>query len=54
MNIEEQVKHSKEVRRKYRRWKKVDPEDKDAVLTFADILMADICYKNDEMYARII
>lgn len=51
---ESEIRHSQEVRRKYRRWRKVDPEDYDAVYTFADIVMADIRCKNDEMYARII
>lgn len=54
MLSQSEIRHSQEVRRKYRRWRKVDPEDFDAVYTFADVVMADIRYKNNEMYARII
>lgn len=54
MLSESEKRRSREVRRKYRRWRRVDPEDYDAVLTFADVVMADIRYKNDDMYARII
>lgn len=45
--------HSREVRKKYRWWRKVDSEDSNAVQIFRDLGLAKIRKRDGETYARM-
>lgn len=45
--------YARDVRKKYRWWRKVDPEDSDAVRIFRDLGLAKIRKRDGEMYARM-